>query len=69
MYVNYFFTQTWDPKVLVSISILPTVTQNTKYFPDPKRKLPILPNKTSQHMWIVINTSESQNGVKLGFLD
>ena len=43
-------------------SLLPRVVQNTsqtskQYFPD-------LPNNTSQHIWFVINVSESQNGVK-----
>ena len=54
-------------RYFVSISILPKVVRNTKYFPDRQTILPNLQNNTSQHIWIVINTSESQNGVKLDY--
>ena len=39
--------------------------QTVSYFPEYFKILSRPPNNTSQYMWIVINTSESQNGVKL----
>ena len=51
--------QTWDPEVFcIDIN---TSQGSSKYFPDLQTILPILSDNTSQHMWIVINTSKSQN--------
>ena len=63
---DYIFNRhgTGTLRHFVWISILPRVAQNTSQTPI-QTILPSLSNNTSQHMWIVINVPESQNGVKL----